>query len=232
MKNHFWVFGLLELQYDFFGRFIIGSLSVFWVLWKHRDIVLFNDFIFLFYSESEPFINVSKRAFKIIRVQESHRKLFMHPQTCLRIKLKPLAYKSTNSRICSQLIKMIYYLTAVNHENRYSSTFSCYYYPNGRLQFFLSLLVFLTPDPNTDLMSESGTGLRDTKSEKNAIKWIIDPKIKTFADNALILRPSEMFVSSSDLEKCSTASLSHQWILCSEWVPSEWESKQLIKTSQ
>ncbi len=33
------------------------------------------------------------------------------------------------------------------------------------------------------------------------------------------------FVSSSDLEKCSTPSLACQWILCSEWVPSEWESK-------
>ncbi len=42
----------------------------------------------------------------------------------------------------------------------------------------------------------------------------------------------EEFVSSSDLEKCSITSLAHQWILCSEWVPSEWESKQLIKTSQ
>ncbi len=40
------------------------------------------------------------------------------------------------------------------------------------------------------------------------------------------------FVSSSDLEKCSITSLAHQWMLCSEWVPSEWESKQLIKTSQ
>ncbi len=30
----------------------------------------------------------------------------------------------------------------------------------------------------------------------------------------------------------SITSLAHQWILCSEWVPSEWESKQLIKTSQ
>ncbi len=30
------------------------------------------------------------------------------------------------------------------------------------------------------------------------------------------------FVSSSDLEKCSIASLAHQWMLCSEWVPSEW----------
>ncbi len=25
-----------------------------------------------------------------------------------------------------------------------------------------------------------------------------------------------------DLEKCSIASLSQQWMLCSEWVPSEW----------
>ncbi len=32
--------------------------------------------------------------------------------------------------------------------------------------------------------------------------------------------------------KCSFISLSYQWILCSVWVPSEWESKQLIKTSQ
>ncbi len=32
--------------------------------------------------------------------------------------------------------------------------------------------------------------------------------------------------------KFSIASLAHQWMLCSEWVPSEWESKQLIKTSQ
>ncbi len=33
------------------------------------------------------------------------------------------------------------------------------------------------------------------------------------------------------MKKCSTTSLAHQRILCSEWVPSEWESKQLIKTS-
>ncbi len=30
------------------------------------------------------------------------------------------------------------------------------------------------------------------------------------------------FVSSSDLEKCVSASVSQQWILCSEWVPSKW----------
>ncbi len=38
------------------------------------------------------------------------------------------------------------------------------------------------------------------------------------------------FVYSSDLEKCSISSLAQQWTFCSEWVPSEWESKQLIKT--
>ncbi len=33
-----------------------------------------------------------------------------------------------------------------------------------------------------------------------------------------------------DLITFNIASLAHQWIICSEWVPSEWESKQLIKT--
>ncbi len=41
----------------------------------------------------------------------------------------------------------------------------------------------------------------------------------------------EFFIG-TDLEEFSITSLAHQWILCSEWVPSEWESKQLIKTSQ
>ncbi len=35
----------------------------------------------------------------------------------------------------------------------------------------------------------------------------------------------------TDLEKFSMTSLAHQWILCSEWVPSEWESKQNEITS-
>ncbi len=33
-------------------------------------------------------------------------------------------------------------------------------------------------------------------------------------------------------DKFSITSLAHQWILCSEWVPSEWESKQLWKCSK
>ncbi len=40
------------------------------------------------------------------------------------------------------------------------------------------------------------------------------------------------FFVRTDSEKYSITSLAHQWILCSEWVPSEWESIQLIKTSQ
>ncbi len=42
-----------------------------------------------------------------------------------------------------------------------------------------------------------------------------------------IIYPSKV-VSSSDLEKFSITSLVYQWILCSEWVPSEWEYKQLL----
>ncbi len=36
------------------------------------------------------------------------------------------------------------------------------------------------------------------------------------------------FLIRTDLEKFSIKSLAHQRILCSEWVPSEWESKQMI----
>ncbi len=36
----------------------------------------------------------------------------------------------------------------------------------------------------------------------------------------------------SDLEKFRILSLAHQWIICGEWVPSESEFKQLIKTPQ
>ncbi len=37
------------------------------------------------------------------------------------------------------------------------------------------------------------------------------------------------FFIRTDLKKCVIPYLAHHWILCSEWVPSEWESKQLIK---
>ncbi len=37
----------------------------------------------------------------------------------------------------------------------------------------------------------------------------------------VLMQDVDEFVSSSDLEKCSIASLAHKWIPCSEWVPSE-----------
>ncbi len=42
------------------------------------------------------------------------------------------------------------------------------------------------------------------------------------------IQDADEFVSSSDLEKLSIASVSQQWMLCSEWVPSEWESDKNI----
>ncbi len=46
----------------------------------------------------------------------------------------------------------------------------------------------------------------------------------------LAIQDVDEFVSSLDLEKFSITSLAYQWIFCSEWVPSEWEFKQLTKT--
>ncbi len=59
--------------------------------------------------------------------------------------------------------------------------------------------------------------------------WIGHPKIliRWKFTHPQAIQDVEEFVSSS--EQISITSLAHQWILCSEWVPSEWESKQLIK---
>ncbi len=48
--------------------------------------------------------------------------------------------------------------------------------------------------------------------------------------NLLTLRPDvDDFFSLEVFEKFSFTSLADKWILCSEWVPSEWEYKRLIK---
>ncbi len=52
-------------------------------------------------------------------------------------------------------------------------------------------------------------------------------KMKICSHQAIEVR-SVCFIS----DKFSITSLAHQWILCSEWVPSESESKQLIETKQ
>ncbi len=67
---------------------------------------------------------------------------------------------------------------------------------------------------------------------KYQFKKIVFPKKIKFVENVLTSAYPSWVGSSTDLKKCSITSLAHQWILCSEWVPSEWESKQLIKTSQ
>ncbi len=48
------------------------------------------------------------------------------------------------------------------------------------------------------------------------IKGIVHPKMKLMK----MYSPSGL-VTSTGLEKCNITSLSQQWILCSEWVPSE-----------
>ncbi len=40
------------------------------------------------------------------------------------------------------------------------------------------------------------------------------------------IKDVDKFAASSDLGQYSISSLAHQWILRSEWVPSEWESKE------
>ncbi len=57
------------------------------------------------------------------------------------------------------------------------------------------------------------------------VKGIVHPKIK-FSWKCTHSQAVQ------DFKKLSISSLVHQWILCSDWLPSEWESKQLIKTSQ
>ncbi len=58
------------------------------------------------------------------------------------------------------------------------------------------------------------------------------PKVCWTFTHPQAIQNVEDFVSSSEQiwRNVALQSLAHQWILCSEWVPSEWESKQRIKT--
>ncbi len=72
--------------------------------------------------------------------------------------------------------------------------------------------------------------LRSIRNKAKTLKGTVHPKVKT-------LRLSKMCEVVSSWEQvwrnvASIASLAQQRMLCSEWVPSEWESKQLIQTSQ
>ncbi len=65
------------------------------------------------------------------------------------------------------------------------------------------------------------------KCERPLLHISSNASLKDIAENKKMLKFTQAikhvyeFVSSSDLEKCSIASLAHQWMLCSEWVPSE-----------
>ncbi len=59
----------------------------------------------------------------------------------------------------------------------------------------------------------------------------IKPKNNIFwkSTHPQVMNKMSLFFMGTDLETFSITLLAHQWILCSEWVPSDWESKQLIK---
>ncbi len=59
----------------------------------------------------------------------------------------------------------------------------------------------------------------DLNSDLKVLITLVQPEINIYSSKM------ERSFSSSDLEKCSIASLAQQWMLCSEWVPSELESK-------
>ncbi len=77
------------------------------------------------------------------------------------------------------------------------------------------------------------TGHQTYKATVHLVNWIFLPNICWKCTPFQAIQDVDEFVSSSDLEKSSIYDgLVQQWMLCSEWVPSERESKQLIKTSQ
>uniref|UniRef100_A0A8C1TWA2 Cytochrome c oxidase subunit 5A, mitochondrial n=1 Tax=Cyprinus carpio TaxID=7962 RepID=A0A8C1TWA2_CYPCA len=60
------------------------------------------------------------------------------------------------------------------------------------------------------------------KSSRFHLKSVVHPKIKCgIFRHPPVIQDQDEFVPSSGLWKCSTASVSQQWMLCSEWVPSE-----------
>ncbi len=93
---------------------------------------------------------------------------------------------------------------------------------------------FIGMSVGVSMVGEGGSVFTRRLQVNFTIKGIIHAKTKISwkCTHPQAIQDVDEFISSSDLEKCSITSLAQQWILCSEWVPSEWESKQLIKTSQ
>ncbi len=80
-------------------------------------------------------------------------------------------------------------------------------------EFWSDWTVTYGPIPNASHLYKNVDAMYNTpmSQRKFTQKW-------TFADSVLqAIEDVDEFVSSSDLEKCSIT-----WMLCSEWVPSEW----------
>ncbi len=69
------------------------------------------------------------------------------------------------------------------------------------------------------------------REDKQTSHHCVDEHLLEKSTHSQAVHDVEEFDSSSDLEKCSITQLAQEWMLCSEWVPPERESKQLIKTS-
>ncbi len=170
----------------------------------------------------------------------------MHPQTCLRIMLL------INQHILESALERSKCITSCcqsreswkQRQLNSQLLLLC----NGKIQCFLSLHEYWS-----DEWIRRGAGLGNTKSEKNAFKGIIDPKIYSPSGHPrcrwvyFFIRFGEMChcisVSAMDalqwmgavrmrVNGCSAVNgcrqNESQWMLCSEWVPSEWESDKNI----
>ncbi len=108
----------------------------------------------------------------------------------------------------------------------------------GELFDFLAEKESLTEEEATQFLKQILDGVHYLHSKRIAhfdlkvstrmicFKRIVHPKRKISSRSG---QPMCSYVIATCLEKFSITSLAHKWILCSEWVPSEWEFRQLHK---
>ncbi len=161
-----------------------------------------------------PFLRVSCRfflwfglLFSLWRAQRSFREICTQPETGIQIKhwLPHLTFKNEQNRArhcIDQVGKLQEYLWIIN----------------PWMKLLMYTLIKTANDQHT--------------GAEHSLKGILHPKIIITHLQAIQDVDEFLFFIRTDLEKFRITSLAHQWILCSEWVPSEWVSKHLIKTSQ
>ncbi len=112
----------------------------------------------------------------------------------------------------------------------------CFYLTCYRL-VILSLFTSLCDSKSVVLFFFLTKGVRNIFGHYSliiSVRGIIHPEMKVCwkcTHPQAIQNVDEFFLIGIDLEKCNISALTLQWIHCSEWVPSEWELKQLIKKS-